>query len=106
MVLWPYLRRINPFYSVRILLGGYIWMKKVKAEKLSGWVYLPDDLIEAEIVFRGMDWALTIWDLDEDLRANIKYGHKFKNADEALLWVRQRIQEILEDRNLTLDIII
>uniref|UniRef100_A0A6H1Z9H7 Uncharacterized protein n=1 Tax=viral metagenome TaxID=1070528 RepID=A0A6H1Z9H7_9ZZZZ len=83
-------------------------MKKLRASqvKLKGWVYIPEDKCEEELTFRGIDWALTVWDLDNELRGKLKYGHKFKNADESLLWVRELLRDILENRNLSLETII
>ena len=82
-------------------------MKKLKAEKvkLKGWIYLPEDEVEADLTFHGIDWALTVWDIDQEIRNRVKYGPEFKTPQEALSWVRETIQDCLETRNLSLDMI-
>lgn len=80
-------------------------MKKIKAERIRGWVYIPGERCEATLTFHGVDWALCLSDLDQAVRNKLKYGDEFKDADEALRWVREEIQGILEARNLTLDMI-
>ncbi len=83
-------------------------MKKRKADsiKIKGWIYIPEDKCEADLTFRGMDWALSMWDLDEEIRKKIKYGHKFKSPDQALKWAMETLRDILESRNLSFDMIL
>jgi len=50
-----------------------------------------------------MDWYLTAWDIDQDLRRWLKYGHKFESADEALEGVRERLWSIMEERGISMD---
>jgi len=63
------------------------------------------DREEMTIAIHAMDWALTAWDMDNELRNWLKRGHKFTTADEALEAVRDMLREILERRNITLDMI-
>jgi len=63
------------------------------------------DREEMMIAVHAMDWALTAWDLDRELRNWLKHGHKFTTADEALEAVREMLREILDSRNITLDMI-
>jgi hypothetical protein len=66
---------------------------------------LPEESCEHEVAVRAMDWALTVWDLDQWLRDKIKHGHRYNDADEALEAIRGSLHEILEDKNLTLEMI-
>lgn len=53
----------------------------------------------------GMDFFFVIWELDQKLRQYLKYGHKFEDADEALERLREELHEILEAKNLNIDMI-
>ena len=86
--------------------GQTTQMKKLKDPKIKGWIYLPGDMIEAELTFHGVEWALTVFDLDVELRNQIKYGNKFKTPKEALNWARETLHELLDTRNLSLDMIL
>jgi hypothetical protein len=66
---------------------------------------LEEERGEFEIAVKAMEWALSCWDLDMYLRDKVKHGHGFKDADEALEAVRDKVREILADRNLTLEMI-
>ena len=64
-------------------------------------VFNNDEQNEFEIVSRGMAWALTLWDLDQYLRNQLKYG----DAPDDLQVVRDKLHELLEDRNLSLEMV-
>jgi len=64
---------------------------------------LPDEESEFLIASKAMSWALTVWDIDQKLREWLKYGHEFKNPDDALEEARKILYEILDERNLSLD---
>ena len=61
-----------------------------------------DDL---NFALHGLDWALVAWDMDQELRKFLKYGHEFTSIDSALETVRDRLFEILEDHNVNMDMI-
>jgi len=56
---------------------------------------------EFEVVIRGMDWALTLWDLDQWLREELKYH----NASDDYQVIRDKIHDLLAERNLSLDML-
>lgn len=66
---------------------------------------LPEDRNEHEIAIHAMDFALTCWDLDQQLRNWLKYGNKFNTADEALEATRETLNEILNQHNVNLNMI-
>ena len=67
---------------------------------------IPEEKNEFDIACHAMDWALTVWDLDQELRNKIKYNQEeFKSPAEALEWMRLRLHDLLEDRDLLLDMI-
>ncbi len=66
---------------------------------------LPDEQCEFHIACTGMDWALCLDDLDKQLRSWLKYSNEFQSANEALEAVRQELHDILECRNLRLEML-
>jgi hypothetical protein len=62
---------------------------------------LPEDKTDFEVATRSMDWALTVWDIDQYLRNELKY----KNAPQVVMDIRSELLLILDSRNLTLDTI-
>ena len=61
---------------------------------------LPDDKENFDAAVRGMDWALVVWNLDQQLRTWIKHEHKFDDPVYALEGVREQLNEMLIDRGL------
>lgn len=55
------------------------------------------------LAVHGEDFWLVLWNLDEWLRARVKYGHDYKTATEALEGARGRLRELLEDFNVSLE---
>lgn len=66
---------------------------------------LPDDESDFQIAGHAMDWALTVWELDQLLRNYLKYGHNFESTQVALETVRNQLFDFLEQRHITLDTI-
>ena len=66
---------------------------------------LPEENEQFLAATHGMDWVLTVFDLDREMRIKIRHGHELKSADEALQYIRAFLHETLNDRNLTLDMI-
>ena len=58
-----------------------------------------------DCAYHGMDWALVAFDLDQHLRGLLKYGHKFKDADEALEAIREELHNLITDKGVDLDMI-
>ena len=67
---------------------------------------LPDEHCEHVIAVHAMDWALSVKALNEVLRDWDKFGrHGFKTANEAIKKIRNELQGILCNKNISLDMI-
>jgi hypothetical protein len=64
---------------------------------------LPEEQDEHRMALHGQDWALSMWDLEQELRKWLKYGHEFASAEEALEAVRECLYQALDERHLSLD---
>lgn len=62
---------------------------------------LPEEQDEYEVVSRGMDWALAMWELDQWLRNQLKY---YDGSDD-LQVVRDKLHELLKERDLSLEMV-
>ena len=55
---------------------------------------LPEDNDEFKLAQRGAEYYSFLFDLDQELRGFLKYGHNFKSIDEAIQYIRDRINEV------------
>ena len=60
---------------------------------------IPEDRNEFNITCHAIDWALTVYDIDNWLRGRIK--HAGKDYEE----IRDELWRIIESRNLHIDMI-
>lgn len=58
-----------------------------------------EDRNELSFALEGRDWYLSMWDLDQWLRSEIKYNEKH----DELQPVRDKLYEILQDYELSFD---
>jgi len=65
-----------------------------------------DDENEAIIYANGMNWALCVHEIMSSLRQYHKYGHQFEDVDDAIEKLREEFYEIMQFRNVSLDMII
>ncbi|MEA3421670.1 MAG: hypothetical protein U9Q97_08360 [Acidobacteriota bacterium] len=63
---------------------------------------LPEEQCEHTIAVQAMNWALVAWDMDQELRAIVKYGQEGYDLDTADK-LRERLHEIIDDNNVSLD---
>ena len=61
---------------------------------------LPDDKENFDAAAKGMDWALLVWDLDQQLRNWIKDEELTDDPVHALEGVRELLNELLIDNGL------
>ena len=65
---------------------------------------LEFNLLEEEEQFnaanKGMDWALTVWDMDNILRDKLKHGKLLPNTRAELEEIRDTLNEMLVDKGL------
>ena len=63
-----------------------------------------DELEDARTALDGWKWKMVMWDLDQYLRAELKYNEKLSaETDRAYQAVRDKIWEILNDDNLNIE---
>lgn len=63
---------------------------------------LPEEQTECHACEHAMDWSLLAEDMDNWLRNKLKYGHEFKDADEALEAARTFLHDSLAESGLRL----
>lgn len=63
---------------------------------------LPEENYQHKAALQGPDLRLIIGTLDNALRGYLKYGHEFKNADDAIETIRKNLHEDLESYNINL----
>ena len=66
---------------------------------------LIEDAGQFKIACTAMDWALTVFDIDNEMRRIIKYGHKFKTVEQVVEHIRGRLFDIMQEKNIDLDMI-
>jgi len=65
---------------------------------------LPDDRSEHELAIAGPKLLSVLWELDQWLRARVKYeDHKFATPDEALEAARAQLREGCLNQGIDLD---
>ena len=60
---------------------------------------------DARTALDGIQWKVSMWQLDQWLRSQIKYapGEQSEDAYQAFEECREKLREILADNNLQLD---
>jgi hypothetical protein len=64
---------------------------------------LPEEAVDHRLALEGADWRLVVANLDNHIRVALKHGHNLRDAGHALEEIRKRLQEEIDDRNLTLE---
>ena len=65
---------------------------------------LPDEQDEYNTVFHASKLFCALHDITQQLRTWYKYGHEFRDADDAVEKIRDRIIDIIyEDNGINLD---
>jgi hypothetical protein len=63
----------------------------------------PEDALSFARANKGQDYFLALWDIGEQLRSWEKYGHPFKDADDALSQIRKDFYRVMNHFNINLD---
>lgn len=64
-----------------------------------------DSIEDARAALEGWNWQNAMWQLDQHLRAEIKYNDKLtKEAQDVYQNVRDKIREILSNNHIDLEI--
>jgi len=54
---------------------------------------LPEDNQDFKLAQRGSEYFCVIWNVLQEIRKYLKYGHDFKSVDEALEKIRELLYE-------------
>ena len=63
----------------------------------------PDDMLSFTRANKAQDYFLALWDIGEQLRSWDKHGHPFKDADDALVQIREDFYRVMNHFNINLD---
>jgi len=66
---------------------------------------LPEERDELHLAVHGINYYLTLFDLDEYLRGEYKYNEDKYSGDEIdlLFNIRDKLRELMKKRNVSLD---
>lgn len=64
---------------------------------------LPEEISEFKTAQNALQYKLALWDFDNFIRSKIKYGHKYKNIEDALNDIRAQFYSFLDERDIGLD---
>ena len=65
---------------------------------------LPEDQNEFELMNQARKAQSFLWDFNEQLRSWHKYGHSFKDADDALHEIREQWYRLMNEHGVDLDL--
>ena len=65
---------------------------------------LPADQHEYEMMHQAIRMQKVLWDLSEALRTYEKYGHQFKDADDAVIKIREELYKMLVNYEVNIDL--
>jgi hypothetical protein len=65
---------------------------------------LPEDQREYEIMAQASKTQRFIWEFSQQLRSWYKYGHQFKDADDAINSIRDEFYKLLNDNEVDIDL--
>lgn len=65
---------------------------------------LPEEQSDHRLAIDGYKYNLVIWKYENEvLRKWLKYGHKFKTANEALTAARKELWDLMDEYGLKMD---
>jgi hypothetical protein len=65
---------------------------------------LPEDQREYEVMSQATKAQTFMWDFSQQLRAWYKYGHTFKDANDAVNGIREEFYRLLNDNEVNIDL--
>jgi hypothetical protein len=65
---------------------------------------LPDEENEYKVMSQAQNSQRMLWDFSQQLRAWYKYGHQFKDADDALGKIREEFYRLLNNYQVDIDL--
>ena len=66
---------------------------------------LPEDREDYITAVHAMDWALVVWDIEQQMCDWVSHGHNFKDADEVIDKMVEFVRDTMSDRNVNTDMI-
>jgi hypothetical protein len=63
---------------------------------------LPEEAYEFGLAIQSKNLRGAMFDIEQQLRSWYKYGHEFKDADEAIREIRDYFYGVINDYNITL----
>jgi hypothetical protein len=65
---------------------------------------LPEEENEYKVMSQSQNSQRMLWDFSQQLRSWYKYGHQFKDADDALNKIREEFYRLLNDYQVDIDL--
>lgn len=65
---------------------------------------LPEDQNEFQLMNQARKVQSFLWDFNEQLRSWYKYGHPFKDTDDALHEIREQWYRLMNEHGVDLDL--
>lgn len=65
---------------------------------------LPDDQREFDLAIQAPKAQSFLWDFSQQLRSWQKYGHQFKDADDALDKIREEFYRLINNHEVNIDL--
>jgi len=62
---------------------------------------LPEERVEFKLASSALEYSSCLWDIKNILRQHYKYGHKFKDADEAVEKIYDEVLTIISEHGIT-----
>ena len=74
---------------------------------MARYTYSTNDSTDFGYAFNGLNFLLSLWDLDQWLRAQVKYNAEEHTGEvtDALDDVRNKLREIMDDHDVNLDML-
>lgn len=65
---------------------------------------LPDEENDYKVMSQAPNSQRMLWDFSQQLRSWYKYGHQFKDADDALSKIREEFYRLLNNHQVDIDL--
>jgi len=65
---------------------------------------LPEDQHEYDVMSQAQKTQSFLWEFSQQLRAWHKYGHSFKDADDALDKIREEFYRLINNHEVNIDL--
>ena len=66
---------------------------------------LPEENEEFTLASKGQDLWSVVFEMDQWLREQLKYGHTYYSADDALEAARTKLNHIMDEHGISIDMV-